>query len=47
MFFYHLNLRDLNCNLNLYKNLFDKNTIFYSVLAGKNLSDVQKIFSCK
>ena len=37
--------RDLNYNLNLYKNLFDKNTIFYSVLAGKNLSDVQKIFS--
>ena len=37
--------KDLNYNLNLYKNLFDKNTIFYSVLAGKKLSDIQNFFS--
>ena len=37
--------KDLNYNLNIYKNLFDKNTILYSVLAGRKLSDIQKIFS--
>ena len=37
--------KDLNYNLNLYQNLFDKNTIFYSVLAGKKLSDIQNLFS--
>ena len=36
--------KNLNSNLNLYKNLFDKNTIFYSVLAGKNLLDIQNFF---
>ena len=33
--------KNLNSNLNFYKNLFDKNTIFYSVLAGKKLLDIQ------
>ena len=37
--------KDLNYNLNLYQNLFDKNTILYSVLAGKKLSDIQNLFS--
>ena len=36
--------KNLNYNLNLYKNLFDKNTIFYSVLAGKKLLDIQNFF---
>ena len=36
--------KNLNSNLILYKNLFDKNTIFYSVLAGKNLLDIQNFF---
>ena len=36
--------KNLNSNLNLYKNLFDKNTIFYSVLAGKKLLDIQNFF---
>jgi len=36
--------KNLNSNFNLYKNLFDKNTIFYSVLAGKNLLDIQNFF---
>ena len=28
--------KDLNIELDSYRNLFDKNTTFYSVLAGKN-----------
>ena len=36
--------KNLNSNLNFYKNLFDKNTIFYSVLAGKKLLDIQNFF---
>ncbi len=36
--------KDLNSSLNLYRNLFDKNTIFYSVLAGKTLSEIKIFF---
>ena len=36
--------KDLNSSLNLYRNLFDKNTIFYSVLAGKTLSEIKTFF---
>ena len=36
--------KDLNSNLNFYSSLFDQNTIFYSVLAGKHISDIKKIF---
>ena len=36
--------KDLNNNLHIYKNLFDKNTIFYSLLAGKKLSDIKTFF---
>ena len=35
---------DLNFDLDFYKNLFDKNTIFYSVLAGKKLSEIKTFF---
>ena len=36
--------KDLNSNLFFYKNLFDHNTIFYSVLAGKKLLDIKNFF---
>ena len=36
--------RDLNFDLDIYKNLFDKNTIFYSVLAGIKLSEIKTFF---
>jgi len=36
--------RDLNSDLDLYRNLFDKNTIFYTVLAGKKLSEIKTFF---
>ena len=36
--------KDLNPDLDLYKNLFDHNTIFYSVLAGKQLLDIKYFF---
>ena len=37
--------KDLNYNLKLYQNLFDKDSILYSVLAGKKLSDIENFFS--
>jgi len=36
--------KDLNSNLDLYKNLLDNKTIIYSVLAGKQISDINNIF---
>ena len=36
--------KDLNFDLDLYKNLFDKNTIFFSLLAGKQLADIKYFF---
>ena len=36
--------KDLNSNLLLYKDLFSNNTIFYSLLAGKKISDLKKYF---
>ena len=42
--FLSLKPKDLNSNLNLYKNLLDNKTIIYSVLAGKQISDINNIF---
>ena len=36
--------KDLNSSLKFYRNLFDKNTIFYSTLAGKKLSELKNFF---
>ena len=36
--------KDLNFDLDLYKNLFNKNTIFFSLLAGKKLADIKSFF---
>ena len=36
--------KDLNSNLDLYKNLLDNKTIIYSVLAGKKILDINNIF---
>ena len=36
--------KDLNFKLNSYKNLFDNNTVFLSVLAGKRILDIEKFF---
>ena len=36
--------KDLNNKLYSYNNFFDKNTIFYSVLAGKELSEIKTFF---
>ena len=37
-------IQDLNIELDSYRNLFDKNTTFYSVLAGKKLLDIKPFF---
>ena len=42
--FLSLKPKDLNSNLNLYKNLLDNKTIIYSVLAGKKILDINNIF---
>ena len=36
--------KDLNFDLYLYKNLFNKNTTFFSLLAGKKLADIKSFF---
>jgi len=36
--------KDLNSNLFIYRNFFDKKTVIFSVLAGKNITDIKKIF---
>ena len=36
--------KDLNKNLYFYKNLFDYKTIFFSLLAGKKISDISSFF---
>ena len=43
--FLSLKPKDLNSNLNLYKNLLDNKTIIYSVLAGKKILDINNIFT--
>ena len=42
--FLSLKPKDLNSNLNLYKNLLDNKTIIYSILAGKKILDINNIF---
>ena len=36
--------KDLNSNLKTYNDLFDHNSIFYSILAGKPLTEIKKYF---
>ena len=36
--------KDLNFSLDLYKKIFNKNTNFYSLLAGKKLDDIRTFF---